>query len=105
MQVDNIDNQIELTNIEKAVFEHFRVLPFAQQQEVLDFVEFLTQKLARNQNKSLALVEIAKLPIAERHKLLSPSIPATADDFLQDPELTEFSILDGEDWEIECERS
>jgi hypothetical protein len=47
MQVDNTDNQIESTNIEKAVFEHFRVLPFAQQQEVLDFVEFLTHKLTR----------------------------------------------------------
>jgi hypothetical protein len=51
------------------------------------------------------LFEIARLPIAERHKLLAPSIPATVDDFLHDPELTEFSILDGEDWEIENERS
>jgi hypothetical protein len=45
--------------------------------------------------------EIASLPIAERHKILAPFIPATAEDFLTYPELTEFSVLDGEDWETE----
>jgi hypothetical protein len=104
MQVDRTDSQIGSMNIEKAVFEHFRVLPLAQQQEVLDFVEFLSHKLAtKNNEKALTLLEIARLPIAERHKLLAPSIHATANDFLHDPELTEFSILDGEDWEIEHE--
>ncbi len=40
-----------------------------------------------------SLREIAALPIAERHKLLVPFIAATAEDFLTDPELTEFSGL------------
>jgi len=39
------------------------------------------------------------LPIAERHKILAPYMAVTAQDFLTDPELTEFSVLDGEDWE------
>ena len=40
-----------------------------------------------------SLREIAALPVAERHKLLVPFIAATAEDFLTDPELTEFSGL------------
>ena len=37
----------------------------------------------------LSLQEIAALPIEERHKLLVPFIAATAEDFFNDPELTE----------------
>ena len=48
---------------------------------------------------TLSLQEIAKLPVTERHQILAPFIAATAEDFLTDPELTEFSVLDGEDWE------
>lgn len=51
----------------------------------------------------LSMQEIARLPVAERHKILAPYIAATAEDFLKDPELTEFSVLDGEDWELENE--
>ncbi len=98
-------------NIEQAILENLRSLSHHKQQEVLDFVEFLVKKTA-NQNqlvneavpkpqKRLSLQEIARLPIAERHKILEPFIAATAADFLTDPELTEFSVLDGEDWEIE----
>ena len=47
----------------------------------------------------LSLQEIARLPVKERHQILAPFIAATAEDFLTDPELTEFSVLDGEDWE------
>nr|WP_250125547.1 UPF0175 family protein [Chroococcidiopsis sp. CCMEE 29] len=46
----------------------------------------------------LSLEQIAALPVAERHKLLADSIASTAEDFLNEPELTEFSVLDGEDW-------
>lgn len=49
----------------------------------------------------LSLAEIAKLPLEERHKLIAPHVAAMAEDFLNDPELTEFSVLDGEDWENE----
>ncbi|MBD2205907.1 DUF2281 domain-containing protein [Calothrix sp. FACHB-1219] len=98
-------------NIEQAILENLRSLSHEKQQEVLDFVEFLVQRTI-NQNQlvdetvsqpqqRLSLQEIARLPIAERHKILKPFIAATAEDFLNDPELTEFSVLDGEDWEIE----
>ncbi|MEQ8381098.1 MAG: hypothetical protein RH949_01850 [Coleofasciculus sp. A1-SPW-01] len=53
------------------------------------------------QQEHPSLSEIAQLPIAERHKIIASLIPATADDFLTDPDLTEFSVLDGEDWESE----
>jgi hypothetical protein len=48
---------------------------------------------------TLPLQQIAKLPIAERNKLIAPYISAMAEDFQNDPELTEFSVLDTEDWE------
>jgi hypothetical protein len=53
------------------------------------------------QQQRISLQEIAQLPVAERHKILEPFIAATAEDFLNDPELTEFAVLDGEDWEME----
>ncbi|TVP66445.1 MAG: hypothetical protein EA343_01365 [Nodularia sp. (in: Bacteria)] len=53
------------------------------------------------QQQRISLQEIAQLPVAERHKILVPFIAATAEDFLNDPELTEFAVLDGEDWEME----
>lgn len=98
-------------NIEQAILENLRSLSHEKQQEVLDFVEFLVQRTINqtqlvNETVSqpqqrLSLQEIARLPIAERHKILKPFIAATAEDFVNDPELTEFSVLDGEDWEIE----
>ncbi|MEH2159365.1 hypothetical protein [Nostoc sp.] len=53
------------------------------------------------EQKQLSLQEIVSLCLAERHKILEPLITATAKDFLNDPELTEFSVLDSEDWETE----
>jgi len=49
----------------------------------------------------LSMRQIAKLPLTERHKYLKPYILKTAEDFHNDPELTEFSVLDTEDWDIE----
>ena len=106
----------ETINFEQAVLENLRRLPKEKQQEVLDFAQFLVQKAEQKKqlpsessesNSSsktaptlkLSLREIASLPIAERHKILAPFIPATAEDFMNYPELTEFSVLDGEDWE------
>ncbi|HBK98411.1 MAG TPA: hypothetical protein DD001_14375 [Microcoleaceae bacterium UBA10368] len=108
----------ETINFEQAVLEKLRQLPTEKQQEVLDFAQFLVQKAEQKKqlpsessesNSSsataptlkLSLREIASLPIAERHKILAPYIAATAEDFLTDIELTEFSVLDGEDWEAE----
>ena len=108
----------ETINIEQAVLNNLRTLPNEKQQEVLHFVEFIVQKIRQVQQsnskasdsstssttqpkKQLSLQEIARLPVAERHQLLAPFIGATAEDFLTDTELTEFSVLDGEDWETE----
>ncbi|MEG3957737.1 DUF2281 domain-containing protein [Microcoleus sp. herbarium2] len=108
----------ETVNFEQAVLENLRQLPREKQQEVLDFAQFLVQKADQKKqlpsessesntssttapSLKLSLREIASLPIAERHKILAPYIAATAEDFLTYPELTEFSVLDGEDWETE----
>ena len=108
----------ETINIEQAVLDNLRILPNEKQQEVLDFVKSLVQKNKQKlqssressnssisptmqQTKQLSLQEIARLPIAERHQIIAPFIAAAAEDFLNEPELTEFSVLDGEDWETE----
>jgi hypothetical protein len=108
----------ETINFEQAVLENLRPLPREKQQEVLDLAQFLVQKADQKKqlpsessesnissttapSLKLSLRQIASLPIAERHKILAPFIPATAEDFLTYPELTEFSVLDGEDWETE----
>ena len=44
--------------------------------------------------------QLAKMSLTERHQYLAPYIPKIAEDFLNDPELTEFCVLDAEDWEI-----
>ncbi|MBD2509632.1 hypothetical protein H6G91_20440 [Nostoc muscorum FACHB-395] len=55
------------------------------------------------EQKQISLQEIASLSLAECHKILKPFTAAADADFLNDPELTEFSVLDGEDWETENE--
>jgi hypothetical protein len=42
----------------------------------------------------LSLRELVKLPLTERHRLLSPFVAEMAEDFANDPELTEFAVLD-----------
>jgi hypothetical protein len=88
----------ETINFEQALLENLRQLPTEKQQELLDFAQFLVQKTEQKQqlpseisesNSSsttaptlkLSLREIASRPIAERHKILAPFIPATAEDF------------------------
>jgi uncharacterized protein (DUF433 family) len=57
--------------------------------------EFLHQKpTTKPVETKLSLQQIAALPLSDRHRILAQSIPATAADFLSDPELTEFSDLD-----------
>ncbi|MEB3340737.1 hypothetical protein [Okeania sp.] len=64
-----------------------------------------SQAVAMESPSRLSMTEISRLPVAERHKILAPYIAGTAEDFLNDPELTEFSVLDGEDWDLEDEES
>jgi hypothetical protein len=87
---------------EQIVLNNLRQLSPSQQQEVVNFTEFLRQKFTPEPPQSiLSLQQLANLPIAERHQYLRATIAATMDDFLTDPELTEFNVLDGENWEIE----
>ena len=87
---------------EQIVLNNLRQLSPTQQQEVVNFTEFLRQKFTQATTDSmLSLQQLAYLPVKERHQHLKATIAATANDFLTDPELTEFSVLDGEDWEIE----
>ncbi|MEA5448188.1 DUF2281 domain-containing protein [Leptolyngbya sp. CCNP1308] len=89
--------------LEQTLLDHLRQLPPDQQREVLDFAEFLHQKLPRQvfpQPSLQQLEQLASLPLSQRHQVLAPFIAATAQDFKTDPVLTEFSVLDGEDWEF-----
>jgi hypothetical protein len=87
---------------EQIVLNNLRQLSPTQQQEVVNFTEFLRQKFTQaTTGLMLSLPQLANLPVTERHQHLKATIAATANDFLTDPELTEFSVLDGEDWEIE----
>jgi hypothetical protein len=89
-------------NLEQVILETLRQLPPDKQQQVLDFTEFLRHKLHPSAPSApLTMRQIVALPLQERHQILASSIAATAQDFLNDPELTEFSTLDAEDWELE----
>jgi hypothetical protein len=87
------------TNIEQSILQNLRSLPIAKQQQVLKFTERLRETLPIAVKPSLR--EIAAMPLAQRNQYIAPFIQKTADDFLSDPELTEFSVLDTEDWEVE----
>jgi hypothetical protein len=89
------------TTYEQIILNNLRQLSVTQQQEVLNFTEFLRQKfVVPTPESSLSLQQLAKLPVKERHQYLKAFIPAIANDFSTDPALTEFSVLDVEDWEI-----
>lgn len=87
------------TELEKSVLEKLRSLTPDQQQVVLNLVDSLSTEHAAFSRTKLSLRQIAALPIAERHKFIAPMIEAIAEDFQTDPELTEFAVLDGEDWD------
>jgi hypothetical protein len=101
----------ETASIEQTLLETVRSLPQSQQQAVLSFARSLSQNLSSSPQSApeslpplhLSLQQIAKLPIAERNALIAPYISAMAEDFQNDPELTEFSVLDAEDWKNEKE--
>ncbi|MCU0565277.1 MAG: DUF2281 domain-containing protein [Oculatellaceae cyanobacterium Prado106] len=54
-------------NLERSILENLRQLSPAQQQQVLDFTEFLRNKLASPSSTQLTLQQIATLPLQERH--------------------------------------
>jgi len=86
------------TQLEQTLLSHLRQLSLEKQQEVLDFTQFLWKQHSMTAVPSLQ--NLARLSVAQRHQLLKPFLEDTAADFKTDPELTEFSVLDGEDWEF-----
>ena len=64
----------------------------------LDFIDALSRYKSPEPEIKLSLKQLAAMPVKERHKLLAPSISSTAEDFLNETELT-FSVLDTEDWD------
>lgn len=73
----------------------YKVSPF--QPSVQDQASVPTTVKPRTQ---LSLRQVATMPKEERHKLIADSIPSTAEDFLNNPDLMEFAVLDGEDWDL-----
>ena len=102
MQTTISHEKSSANDYEQIVLNNLRQLSPSQQQEVVNFTEFLRQKFTPQPPQSiLSLQQLASLPIAQRHQYLRATIAATTDDFLTNPELTEFNVLDGENWEIE----
>lgn len=102
MYQQNKKSMQSTANIEQTILRNLRSLPTEKQQEVLEFTERLQQALNIELPKpKLSLREIAVMPLTERHQHITPLIPQTVNDFLNEPELTEFSVLDTEDWEPE----
>ena len=85
--------------LEQTLLETVRSLPLSQQEAVLNFARSPSSNRSSLEPLPLSLQQIAKLPICDRDRLLAPYIVAMAEDFQTDPELTEFSVLDTEDWE------
>lgn len=51
-------------------------------------------------DRPLSAIELMKLPLEERHRLLAAAAAEAAEEYRTNPELMEFSAaLDGEDWE------
>ncbi|MBE9113318.1 DUF2281 domain-containing protein [Nodosilinea sp. LEGE 07298] len=91
-----------IDSLEQTLLGHLRQLPPEKQQEVLDFAEFLRQKILLPPTPATkpSLQELASLPLSQRHRVLAPFIADTAEDFKTDSALSEFSALDSEDWEF-----
>jgi hypothetical protein len=53
-------------SVEQSVIEKLRILPLDKQQEVLDFVEFLTNRLLRQQNAAQQWEGVTALEAAQR---------------------------------------
>jgi hypothetical protein len=88
-----------LQSLEQQIIQSVRSLPVQQQEAVLEFSLSLHSHTSTAPLVTQSLQEIAKLPISERKKIIAPYLLATAEDFANDPAMTEFSVLDGEDWD------
>jgi antitoxin FitA len=76
---------------------------YEQRSATIESIRQRWETLPLQSSDKLTLRAIAVMPLEARHQILAQSISATADDFLNIPELTEFSVLDTADWELECD--
>ena len=87
------------------LIEAIQTLPTERLREVADIVAALRDDGAiadsSQERGSLSLREIVKLPVGDRHKLLSHYVADTAEDFANDSALTEFAELDVNDWDAD----
>ncbi|MEG3900585.1 DUF2281 domain-containing protein [Microcoleus sp. B4-C5] len=104
-------------NIERKLLQYLRLLPPEKQQEVLDFVQFLVQrsqqvKLLQNTPSDFSISAAEPTPpkrwfrefltrILEAPKILELSRESATQQDLTAAQLTEFSVLDGEEYLID----
>ena len=88
----------KILDLEQTILQTLRSLPTDQQEAVLSFARSLQPSI---QPLAYSLQELAQLPTAYRNEILAPYMPFMAEDFRTDPALTEFAMLDLEDWEDE----
>ncbi len=60
---------LSTAHLEQALLDHLRQLPTEKQQEVLDFAEFLRQKVSPPPASPAkpSLQQLARLPLSQRH--------------------------------------
>lgn len=78
-----------------------RILRFnnkVHKSHVLNEITLFNYSLYLNMGTSEITTEINKLPEAEKNKRLTIAAEKLYDDYLNDPELTVFTILDNEDF-------
>jgi hypothetical protein len=91
-----------IRDVELAVVKRFRSLPLDGQSQTLAYTETLSQEFnVKSSDRATTLRQILALSISERHEFLTRCIPGIVADFEEYPELREFSMLDGLDWEPE----
>jgi hypothetical protein len=74
-------------SVEQSILEKLRILPPEKQQEVLDFAEFLTQKIERvpftqDEIQSSSQDEISKSPLGQRLRAIRAKIVASGESLL-----------------------
>ena len=89
-----------IKDVEMDLIERLRALPLAGQLPTLAYTETLSQEFnVQTFGHTTTLRQILALSRSERNELLTRCIPGIVADFEEYPELREFSLLDGLDWE------
>ena len=78
--------------IKATINENGQIIPHESIQLKAGEVEIIICSEVQD-SKPLSLQQIVKMPLAERHRYLQQFMDSTAQDFQDDPELTEFYEL------------